>query len=518
MSTGVGWVQSGDLFGLGQFFVAGAEDSSLVVMFAYSGSEEVVGDRSGLEGEHVAIDGRLGLFSLVPMVAISSWWRRTELAASCPSAALLDQPGVGVNGEERVEYGLLKHVGPDAFTDASILAVALAGEADVVARAVAFARRGDAHVVAVAVAADDQPQEQVLGLGVGHATVAALASFGQEGVCLVDKHRVDEGLLGLVAHVAKGRLALIASGPQDVEDHLRGRAPPATGVVSLVAEPGGDGGCLGLLSAVVGEDAFDQVELGGLDGQVVLVELLGCTYRCLFGARSGIVTDQPGPLLDPLSRPSHAVEVHDESRPMTQVGGLLLTGGRSRRMGFDKASISIDGVPSAQRTAETLRKVVFPIIEVGPDLSGLMAICEEPRGSGPLVAISAGFQALRRIGHDGPAIVLACDLPLVTDAALRMLAGWPGDCSVVPVVAGWPQPLCARWSAADLASVAGLVDAGERSMKALLARPGLVRLDEWSWPAEVTASAFADVDTPADLDRLGLSWQPDAANVGRIEP
>jgi molybdopterin-guanine dinucleotide biosynthesis protein A len=95
-----------------------------------------------------------------------------------------------------------------------------------------------------------------------------------------------------------------------------------------------------------------------------------------------------------------------------------------------------------------------------------------------------------------------------------MLADWPGECSAVPVVAGWPQPLCARWSSADLAAATELVDAGERSMKPLLARSRLVLLDEATWPAEVVASAFADVDTPADLDRLGLSWRPGTHSAG----
>jgi molybdopterin-guanine dinucleotide biosynthesis protein A len=96
-----------------------------------------------------------------------------------------------------------------------------------------------------------------------------------------------------------------------------------------------------------------------------------------------------------------------------------------------------------------------------------------------------------------------------------MLVDWPGDCSVIPIVDGHAQPLCARWSAEDLAATAGLVDAGERALKALLARPGLVLLDEAKWPAAVEASAFADVDTPDDLDRLGLCWEPDALDAGR---
>jgi len=199
--------------------------------------------------------------------------------------------------------------------------------------------------------------------------------------------------------------------------------------------------------------------------------------------------------------------VQDEGRSATPVAGILLTGGRSRRMGFDKASIAIDGVPAAVRVARVMCSVVTPVVEVGPGRSGLVTVREEPPGSGPLAAVDAGARALEGAGHDGAALVVACDLPLLTETVLRMLAEWPGDSSVVPVVAGRPQPLCARWSGADLRSTAWLVDAGERSMRALLSRPGIVFLDESGWPGSVEAGALRDADTRADLDRLGLRWR-----------
>ncbi|MGH9029117.1 MAG: molybdenum cofactor guanylyltransferase, partial [Acidimicrobiales bacterium] len=131
------------------------------------------------------------------------------------------------------------------------------------------------------------------------------------------------------------------------------------------------------------------------------------------------------------------------------VAGILLTGGTSRRMGFDKASMLVDGIPCAARVAAVMLRVVTDAVEVGPGVSGLPVISEEPRGGGPLVALCAGMSALEAIGPARSTLVLACDLPFVTVAVLRTLAGWPGKSSVVPVVGGRPQPLCARWSASD---------------------------------------------------------------------
>jgi molybdopterin-guanine dinucleotide biosynthesis protein A len=179
-------------------------------------------------------------------------------------------------------------------------------------------------------------------------------------------------------------------------------------------------------------------------------------------------------------------------------------------MGFDKARMSIDGVSSAIRIAALVRTVTSIAFEVGPGVSGLPAVQEEYPGYGPLVAVGAGSRALTEAGHVLPALVLACDLPLMTEGVLRQLAQWPGEGSVVPVVGGHPQPLCARWSAEDLAASIELARSGKRSMRVLLERPGIVFLDTADWPRGVDPAVFADADTPADLDRLGLRWCPAA--------
>jgi molybdopterin-guanine dinucleotide biosynthesis protein A len=174
-------------------------------------------------------------------------------------------------------------------------------------------------------------------------------------------------------------------------------------------------------------------------------------------------------------------------------------------MGFDKALVEIAGVPNAVRLAAVLGVVASPLVEVGPGRAGLVAVEEHPRGNGPLVATCAAWETLLDMGHVGPVLVVACDLAFVTAADLALLAAWPGPASVVPVVEGRPQPLCARWSPEDLGALRPLVQAGERSMRALLARPGIVFVDEEHWPDSKARRVFADFDTPSDLTGLGLS-------------
>jgi hypothetical protein len=108
-------------------------------------------------------------------------------------------------------------------------------------------------------------------MGVGHAPVVALAALGEEGLGPLEEGGVDEGLVGLVADVAEGDFAQVAAVAQEEEDRLGRPAPAASGAESFGVELGGDGGGPGALGAVAGEDAFDEGELGGFDGEVLVV-------------------------------------------------------------------------------------------------------------------------------------------------------------------------------------------------------------------------------------------------------
>src|SRR5262249_32559889 len=97
-------------------------------------------------------------------------------------------------------------------------------------------------------------------------------------------------------------------------------------------------------------------------------------------------------------------------------------------------------------------------------------------------------------------LVLACDLPFIDVAFLSLLADFDTDGSVLPVVAGEPQYTCARWSANAMAVARGAYERGERAMRTLLLAEDAVLL-----PADSYADVLADVDTPEDLHRRGLS-------------
>lgn len=186
-------------------------------------------------------------------------------------------------------------------------------------------------------------------------------------------------------------------------------------------------------------------------------------------------------------------------------------------MGTDKAMLKVEGAELAPRAGAVLAAVTAPALEAGPGRSGLPVVPEPFPGQGPMVALAAAWTELSARGHLGPVVVLACDLPLVDEPLLRLLASWPTSDSVVPVVDGHPQPLCARLSPAalDLAAVLASAPAAgprshrsHRSLRSLLAATPVTWLGPAEWGPVASPRSFADVDRPTDLDALGLRWSP----------
>jgi len=193
--------------------------------------------------------------------------------------------------------------------------------------------------------------------------------------------------------------------------------------------------------------------------------------------------------------------------------GLLLTGGASRRMGHDKATLRIraDTPTLAYRTAALLSEATSLALEVGPGHTDLPRVLEDPPGAGPLAAVIAGRDALAVLGWTGPVLVTATDLPCLTVGLLFWLADHPSPRSVVPVADGVPQPLCARYSPGDLDLARSLSTRGSRAMRDLLAATDIWLAGPELWgPPAGDLDSLMDVDTPADLARLRGRSEPAA--------
>jgi molybdopterin-guanine dinucleotide biosynthesis protein A len=106
----------------------------------------------------------------------------------------------------------------------------------------------------------------------------------------------------------------------------------------------------------------------------------------------------------------------------SSLAGFVLAGGRSTRMGQDKALLSLGGVPLVQQAVWKLHKLTSQVFVLGsrPELSPFAPLVPDLREScGPLGGMEA---ALSHTPCDW-SVVLPVDMPFLPTALLRCWAG-----------------------------------------------------------------------------------------------
>ncbi len=193
----------------------------------------------------------------------------------------------------------------------------------------------------------------------------------------------------------------------------------------------------------------------------------------------------------------------------TPLNGLVLSGGASTRMGRDKALLVHAGVPQLSATFQLLARHVqscFVSLREAQKQEPLRArfpgLVDGIEGIGP----AAGLLAAHRAFPEAAWLVVACDLPLLDDAALAALVK-ARDLRHVAVAYrsahdGLAEPLCALWEPAALARLRGQSAAGRHRLRDVLDAPDVVLLDA---PAN---RALDNINTPDEFEQLQGRRQP----------
>ena len=124
----------------------------------------------------------------------------------------------------------------------------------------------------------------------------------------------------------------------------------------------------------------------------------------------------------------------------------MLAGGRSTRMGQDKALLQVGGRSLVELALDKLRSIGVAeprIAGARTDLSSLAPVVSDLHpGCGPLSGIEAALAATNK----GLNLFLPVDMPLLPARFLHWMllrAEITGALMTVPCINGWPQPLCA---------------------------------------------------------------------------
>ncbi len=205
-----------------------------------------------------------------------------------------------------------------------------------------------------------------------------------------------------------------------------------------------------------------------------------------------------------------------QMRTEPPLSAIVLAGGKSSRMGQDKALVLIDGIPLLQRVCDvalqctSLVYVITPRIEqyrkVVSDRCHLIPeqIQDETKPHGPLVGFAQGLAHIRT----NWVLLLACDMP---NLSATILQRWSEELDTIgdeiallpKTEKGW-EPLCGFYRTSCLPNLRTAIDRGERSFQRWLSQervkeiPASHSVDEEC----IQNKMLFNCNTPADLTAL----------------
>jgi molybdopterin-guanine dinucleotide biosynthesis protein A len=189
---------------------------------------------------------------------------------------------------------------------------------------------------------------------------------------------------------------------------------------------------------------------------------------------------------------------------MQEVTAFVLAGGKSTRMGSDKAFLDLAGRPLLLRALDVARSVTSLVKIVGdPEKFGVFGpvIPDIYRDRGPLAGIHAALADTETDWN----FILAVDIPFLSPAFLRYLvleAQSSGATVTVPGIGKYFHPLCAvyRKQFGTLAELS--LKTGRNKIDGLFPQIDLRVIDEDELRhAGFSAAIFRNVNTPEDWEK-----------------
>jgi len=194
----------------------------------------------------------------------------------------------------------------------------------------------------------------------------------------------------------------------------------------------------------------------------------------------------------------------ETSQGLENRAGWVLAGGRSSRMGEDKALIEVEGRPLALRVADLVRESCGTVSIVGDPSRyaglGLSVISDNFPGEGPIAGIEA---ALRATPADWN-LIAACDMPSLDSTVFESLFSTGCDCSVPRYADGSLEPLCSVYHRRCHVGVLAALGSGTRKVTDALRRLESDGFSVCYVPARDPAP-FRNLNTPEDLRSYRLA-------------
>jgi molybdenum cofactor guanylyltransferase len=184
-----------------------------------------------------------------------------------------------------------------------------------------------------------------------------------------------------------------------------------------------------------------------------------------------------------------------------EVGVILLAGGKSSRMGTNKALLSIGKTPAIERIVQQLGSMFAEILLVTNTPEeykwlGLKMVLDEFPGCGPLAGIHMGLKSASFARN----LVVACDMPFVSsELGAFLMEQCVGFDAAVPVQKENMQPLFAGYQKSCLPYLEDSLQKGQYKLKAFLKAVRVNYISEMELQKFVDPThAFFNMNNPED--------------------
>ena len=200
---------------------------------------------------------------------------------------------------------------------------------------------------------------------------------------------------------------------------------------------------------------------------------------------------------------------------MLPLAGFVLAGGKSSRMGEDKASLRLQGQTLLDIACRKLLAITPDVFIVGSRKRfGAEAIEDIFPNRGPL----GGIHAALATGHAALNLVMAVDLPFVEEKFLDYLireAKVSDAAVIVPrTAAGW-QPLCGVYRQSFLMPAEDALSAGRNKIDALFNDVPVRIIDEEELRrAGFELKMFDNLNTPGDFANARVRLKKNMLSTG----
>ena len=199
----------------------------------------------------------------------------------------------------------------------------------------------------------------------------------------------------------------------------------------------------------------------------------------------------------------------------SDITAFILSGGKSSRIGTNKALLQIEGKPLIQRLVELL-DLIFSEVVISSNESDLYKFTGKKiiqdifAGRGPL----AGIHSILKFTNTKMNFIISCDLPLISTELINYIVNYKTVKDIIlPVAYGRIQQTCGLYSKKILIEVEKLLIESHKknsklkgSIYELMDRvtTGIIEVDKFDF---YSPDLFLNINTPEDYNYLNSIFE-----------